>query len=92
MADLNPFEAPSEKPPSDARLTDQERLRLPASARARESFGDRYFWLILVLLGVAIMVVPPLVADVSAWKPGVAIVICGFVVWLHDCTARLPRA
>jgi hypothetical protein len=60
MAELNPFQPPGEKPPSDAQLTDEQLLKLPASARARVSFGDRYFWLMVVLLGVVIVLAPPL--------------------------------
>jgi hypothetical protein len=57
LAEQNPFQPPSEKPASDAHLTDQQRLALPESARARHAFGDRYFWGLVLLIGVFLVVV-----------------------------------
>jgi len=89
MAELNPFEPPSEKPPSDARLTDRQLLELPESARARESLGDRYFHQLLVLLGVGIIVVPWLFEfPFRSNKLGLLIVGLGLWGWVRE--ARKP--
>jgi hypothetical protein len=77
MAELNPFQAPSEKPASDRYLTDAERLKIPDELRARETFGDRYFWPIVVLFGVSVLVVPRVLFGVTFWKIGGGIVLYG---------------
>lgn len=85
MAEPNPFEAPSEKPPSDGRLTDRELLTLPDSARARVSFGDLYFYQLVVLLGLGIILVPWLVElPIRFNKFGLLVTGLGLWGWVRE--------
>ena len=86
MAEPNPFEAPSETPPGEGILSDRELLELRRRP-PRESFGDRYFWLVVVLLGGAVVMGPPAVwGTTSIWVVlfGMGISVLGLSVWWRE--------
>ena len=89
MAKPNPFEAPSAKPQSDAQLTPQQLLALPPSARGplREAFGDRYFYVLAILLGVAVILLPRLAFGfTSGWVllVGAGLIVAALRGWARE--------
>ena len=76
---MNPFEPPTGDEP-----------RLPPMPPAREAFGDRYFWLMVTLLGVFVVIGPLLVGWNSIFFMlfGVGVVVYGLVNWLMELSRR----
>jgi len=88
MAELNPFEAPSEKPPADGVLSDRQLLELRRGP-PRESFGDRYFWPLIALLGLGIVVVPWLLELPIQFKgAGLVVIVIGLWGWIREARKR----
>jgi hypothetical protein len=78
-----------DRPPLGKPVTDRELLALPHRGPPRESFGDRYFWQAVGLLGLGIVFVPWLLGlPIQFKRAGIIIIVIGLVGWVRQRRTR----
>jgi hypothetical protein len=76
---------PSNEPPTGRPPTDRELLALPDRGPPREGFGDRYFYPMIALVGLAFLLVPRVLElPIRANKFGVIAVLLGLGGWARE--------